>query len=190
MRCTFTNARDRGTLKIKKIIQGNDGTTFDILVNGSTPPLLNDIGGVGTAGFVEFVVNTGAHTVTETLGNGDSVPASAWMQDFSQCNGGQPLQVAAGRTVECTITNSRKPKLTVTKNVVGRPSSSTSSTVSSSCSPRPAPSTSQTFTCRARQVSHPISETLAGGGPVGNAWDVAWAGDCAGAGHTVSARVG
>ena len=183
--CSITNTRDKGLLKVKKVILGNanEPAIFDLAVDGVPVPGLNDVPYPGGEATVELP--TGSHTVSETFGNGAAV-SSDWVVQWSDnCPNGVVTVVKGTDPTVCTVTNKRKPKLTVTKNVVGSTQQFDIFDGVAKLLTSSGATTSQTFTY-ATEGSHAISETLAGGDPVGNGWDVAWAGDCAGAGHTVT----
>ncbi len=183
--CTITNSRNTGLLKVKKVIlsNANEDSRFDLAVDGLPVPGLNDVAYPGGEATVELP--TGSHTVSETFGNGATV-SSDWVVQWSDnCPNGVATVVKGSDPTVCTVTNKRKPKLTVTKNVVGSTQQFDILDGVAKLFTSSGASTSQTFTF-GTEGSHPISETLAGGGAVGSAWDVAWVGDCAGAGHTVS----
>ena len=96
-----------------KVIQGGNGAAFDLKVNGNT--VLDDVAGSGGQVTNTYPVGT-AYTVTETLGNGDAVDPAVWETTLSgDCAG----SLAAGDDKTCTITNKRKPKLTVVKVIQG-----------------------------------------------------------------------
>ena len=97
---------------MKRII-GGDGSSFDISV-GATKVI--DDGGDATAH--TGVYDPGSYPITETLGNGDPIPAG-WSTGFSgDCPQGI-VTLDYGDDKTCTITNSKLPILTVIKNVVG-----------------------------------------------------------------------
>ena len=174
----------KGRLTVKKVIlsNANEAATFDLAVGGLAVPGLNDVAYPGGEATVELT--TGQHTVSETFGNGGAV-SSDWLVQWSDnCPNGVATVTAAAQPTVCTVTNKRKPELTVTKNDRLR-AAVRHLRRSDEALHLDGPSTSQTFTFGSTDT-HAISETLAGGGAVGPAWDVSFAGDCAGAGHTVS----
>ena len=110
--CTITNKR-KPKLTVVKVIEGGNGASFDLAVNGST--VLENVGGSGGQVTNTYPVGT-EYTVTETLGNGDAVDPAVWETSSSaDCAG----SLAAGDEKTCTITNKRKPKLTVVKVIEG-----------------------------------------------------------------------
>ena len=110
--CTVTNKR-KPKLTVVKVIEGGNGASFDLKVNGGT--VLNDVDGVGGQVTDTYPVDT-AYSVTETLGNGDAVDPAVWESSSSaDCAG----TLAAGDDKTCTITNKRKPVLTVVKHILG-----------------------------------------------------------------------
>ena len=183
--CSITNTRDKGLLTVRKVIlsKAGEAATFDLAVDGLPVPGLNDVTYPGNEATVELP--TGSHTVSETFGNGGAV-SSEWVVEWSDnCPNGVVTVVKGTSPTVCTVTNKRKPKLTVTKNVVGSTQQFDILDGVAKLFTSSGASTSQTLTYDA-EGSHTIGEALVGGAPVGNGWDVAWAGDCAGAGHTVS----
>ena len=96
-----------------KVIEGGNGAAFDLAVNDST--VLDDLGGSGGQVTNTYDVSTN-YSVTETLGNGDAVDPAVWETTMSSdCQG----SLAAGDEKTCTVTNKRKPKLTVIKVIEG-----------------------------------------------------------------------
>ncbi|HEX6717307.1 MAG TPA: hypothetical protein VF088_09350 [Pyrinomonadaceae bacterium] len=116
--CTITNTRKARLTVTKTLVPSNDTGLFNLKIDGTT--YASDVGNNGTTG-VQFV-NIGSHTVSETAGTGTS------LGDYTSVIGGDcdssgNVTLAAGDNKTCTITNTRKPKLTVTKILV--PSSDT-----------------------------------------------------------------
>ncbi len=110
--CTITNKR-KPKLTVVKVIEGGNGAAFDLKVNDAT--VLDDVDGNGGQVTNTYPVDT-AYSVTETLGNGDPVDPAVWETTLSgDCAG----SLAAGDDKTCTITNKRKPKLTVVKVIEG-----------------------------------------------------------------------
>ena len=110
--CTITNKR-KPKLTVVKVIEGGNGAAFDLKVNDAT--VLDNVGGAGGQVTNTYPVGT-SYTVSETLGNGDAVDPAVWETSSSaNCAG----TLAAGDEKTCTITNKRKPKLTVVKVIEG-----------------------------------------------------------------------
>ncbi|HEV3479729.1 MAG TPA: hypothetical protein VG144_09800, partial [Gaiellaceae bacterium] len=110
--CTLTNKR-KPKLTVVKVIAGGNGASFDLAVNGAT--VLDDVSGAGGQATNTYAVDT-AYTVSETLGNGAAVDPAVWETTTSgDCAG----TLAAGDDKTCTLTNKRKPKLTVVKVIAG-----------------------------------------------------------------------
>ena len=102
------------------MIEGGNGAAFDLAVNDAT--VLDDVSGAGGQVPTEpklTVIGEGPPRTpsTETLGNGDepSDPAGSAATERRNCAG----TLAAGDDKTCTITNKRKPKLTVVKVIEG-----------------------------------------------------------------------
>ena len=120
--CTFTNSKRPQLTVIKKIVGGN-GTTdsFDVKVDGAAK--IDDATNTDPAGTSSgvFAVSAGAHAVTETLGDGSTpVSPADWRVSYSgDCDSSGNLDVQNDQSKTCTITNSKLPKLTVIKQIVG-----------------------------------------------------------------------
>ena len=116
--CTITNTRPgqlTGTLVVNKVCDPTtDGGRFDLEID--TIPFADRPCGGSTG---EVTVSAGAHTVSESGGTDTSL--ADYTTAFSaNCPGGS-VDVPAGTTVTCTITNTRNPlpaTLTVTKACV------------------------------------------------------------------------
>jgi len=125
--CTFTNTRTTGTLEVRKALSPTDDPgTFDLSIDGTVRKAAATHN--GTTGAV--TVAPGTHTVAEAAAAGtagDEYTASLACVDTSVVSKsavdasvevvGDTVTVAAGATVICTFTNTRKPAdLTVTKS--------------------------------------------------------------------------
>ncbi|HEU4942811.1 MAG TPA: hypothetical protein VFT18_06065, partial [Gaiellaceae bacterium] len=105
--CTITNSK-LPRLRVVKEIEGGDGSTFDISV-GATKVL--DDAGDGSSD--ERSYSPGTYAVSETFGDGGAI-GSAWTVVFSgDCDENGSVSLAYGDAKTCTVTNKRKPKLTV-----------------------------------------------------------------------------
>ena len=170
---------------MKKVIVGKAGetATFDLFVDKIPVPGLNDVAYPGAEMTVELP--TGSHTVSETFG--DATPVSTdWVVEWSDnCPNGVVTVVKSVDPTVCTVTNKRKPTLTVTKNVVGSQQKFEIYDGVTKLFTSAGASTNQTFTY-VSEGTHAIGETLLGGGAVDASWDVQWAGDCVGTGHQVT----
>ncbi len=114
---TITNTYNpsTGTLEVKKILNPSGDTgRFNLQIDGSTAGTGANVGNSGTTGAVALTV--GAHVVSETAGTG--VNLSDYIQAFSgDCDTTGDITLAAGDNKTCTITNTRKGSLQVTKTV-------------------------------------------------------------------------
>ena len=115
--CTITNTRQPRLEVVKKIVGGN-GTSdaFDVKVDGVTK--LNDAVSTAPAGTSsgQFNSTIGAHAVTETFGDGTTAVSSDWIVQYGDdCDSSGNVTLAAGDVKKCTITNTKKPRLTVNK---------------------------------------------------------------------------
>ena len=121
--CVITNTRKPRVTVTKDLVPSGDGGLFDLQVNGTTQA--DDVGDGGTTGYVNVAVGSNP-TVGELAGAGTSLNdyessiACTGDSSASSSNSG-PLSVgvlAAGDVVDCTITNTRKARVNVTKDLV------------------------------------------------------------------------
>ena len=169
--CTITNKR-KPKLTVVKQIEGGNGAGFDLKVNDST--VLDDVDGTGGQASNTYPVDT-AYTVTETLANGDPVDPALWETTTSgNCSG----TLAAGDDKTCTITNKRKPKLTVVKQILGGDGSSFDISVGATKVLDDAGDGS-TDTRTYDPGTYAITETLGTGGPVPAGWSTSYSSSCA-----------
>jgi hypothetical protein len=112
--CTFTNERKPQLTVTKVCSPTTDGGRFDLQIDGATAGTGDDAAcGTGTTGAVE--VSIGSHTASETAGTNTDL-ANYFAPVFGgDCNASGVVSIAAGDNKTCTITNTRRPKLTVTK---------------------------------------------------------------------------
>jgi hypothetical protein len=120
--CTITNKRKPRVKVTKSLTAGDDGL-FDLQVNGVTKK--DDATDGGHTGYVNVAVGSNptvgevAGTPATNLSDYDSSIACSGDSTASSSNVG-PLSLgtlAAGAVVDCTITNNRKARLAVVKNV-------------------------------------------------------------------------
>ena len=112
--CTITNSR-RPTLTVtKEIVGGAGGHSFDLLIG--TTVAADNVGDGGSTGAVDLDPST--YTVSETFGDGSAVTGFD-VEITGDCNPAGQVELEYGEDAECTITNSRRPTLTVTKEIVG-----------------------------------------------------------------------
>jgi uncharacterized repeat protein (TIGR01451 family) len=110
--CTITNTR-KPTLTVNKVCApANDAGKFNLQIDGSTAGTGANAACGGTTGAV--LSSVGAHSVGETAGTGTS------LADYISVTGGDcaangSITLSAGQNAVCTITNTRKPTLTVNK---------------------------------------------------------------------------
>jgi uncharacterized repeat protein (TIGR01451 family) len=119
--CTFTNTRKTGSIKVDKVWVGPGGqTTLKIGTTAGGSETKSQV--TGSAGAAPLTtgaqtVNTGTYYVAESGGLTD------YTTDLVCTNGGSPITpgasnsvtVAEGSNIVCTFTNTRKPKLSITK---------------------------------------------------------------------------
>ena len=173
--CTITNKR-KPKLTVVKVIEGGNGASFDLKVNGAT--VLNDVDGVGGQVTNTYPVDT-AFSVTETLGNGDAVDPAVWETTSSgDCSG----TLHAGDDKTCTITNKRKPKLTVVKVIEGGNGASFDLSVNDSVVLDDVDGNGgQVTNTYPVGTAYSVTETLGNGNAVDPAvWETSNSGDCAG----------
>ncbi len=178
--CTITNKR-KPKLTVVKVIAGGNGASFDLSVNNSV--VLNDVSGTGGQVTNTYPVDT-AYSVSETLGNGDAVDPNVWeASNSADCTG----SLAAGEHKTCTITNKRKPKLTVVKVIAGGNGASFDLSVNNSVVLNDVSGTGgQVTNTYPVDTAYSVSETLGNGDAVDPAvWETSNSADCTG-----SARAG
>ena len=113
--CTFVNERDAGTLEIVKQVESYNETddVFDLQLDGET--VLEDATDNSTTG--AMLLTTGDHTVGEIAGN-DTTDLEDYIVTFSEsCEDGN-VTVEKGEDVVCTITNTAKSTIVITKNAL------------------------------------------------------------------------
>jgi len=108
--CTFVNDDIAPTLTIEKACDPmDDDGLFNLLIDGSGS---TDTACGGSYGPIELAA--GAHTVSETAGSGTELSSyDSIIGGDCAANGG--ITLAVGEDKVCTVTNRRKPTLTVTK---------------------------------------------------------------------------
>ena len=110
--CVFTNTKNP-TLTVNKVCAPtNDTGKFDLRIDGSVAGSGDDALCGGTTGAVE--VSVGSHTVSELAGTGTNLSNYTTVIG-GQCGTDGSVTLAAGDAKVCTITNTRKPTLTVNK---------------------------------------------------------------------------
>ncbi len=169
--CTITNKR-KPKLTVVKVIEGGNGAAFDLKVNDST--VLDDVSGTGGQVTNTYPVGT-AYSVSETLGNGGAVDPAVWETSASaDCEG----TLAAGEHKTCTITNKRKPVLTVVKHIIGGDGSVFDISVGDVKALDDASNGSSDTRTYAPGI-YAVSETLGNGSPVPGGWSTSFSSDCA-----------
>src|SRR5207302_276482 len=114
--CTFNNTK-RGQIVVKENSLPNDAQDFAFSAGGGLSP----------SSFSLDDDSDGTLSNTQTLGNvtpgagysvSETVP-SGWDQTGASCSDGSPpsnIDLAAGETVTCTFTNTKRAQLTVVKD--------------------------------------------------------------------------
>jgi len=111
--CTITNTR-KATLTVTKVcVPTTDDGKFNLQIDGATPATGANAACGGSTDAVQ--VSIGSHTVGETAGNGTSLGDYLAPAYGGACDGSGNVSLAAGENKTCTITNTRKPTLTVNK---------------------------------------------------------------------------
>src|SRR4051794_2431728 len=118
--CTYFNNKKPSLTVNKVLAPANDAGKFNLQIDGSTAGTGANVGNGGTTGAV--LVSTGSHTVGEAAGTATSL-ADFTSSTSCSINGGagsatSTVNLAAGDSAVCTITNTRTPKLTVIKHVI------------------------------------------------------------------------
>jgi hypothetical protein len=113
--CTITNTRKTGTIVVKKqLMPSTDSGLFDLQVDGDNVATQVGDGGTGSK-----VVNTGTHTVGEAGANLADYTSSTSCETAAgysvAVSAAGALNVGAGDTITCTITNTRKTGTIVVK---------------------------------------------------------------------------
>jgi hypothetical protein len=110
--CTITNTR-KPTLTVNKVcVPTTDNGKFNLRIDGVIAGSGTDALCGGTTGAV--VSTIGSHTVSETGGTGTNLTSYNSVIG-GQCAADGTVSLAAGENKTCTITNTRKPGLTVNK---------------------------------------------------------------------------
>ena len=114
--CTFNDVK-RGHLIVSKVTEPSSDTTtqFGVTASGTgtiSPPAIRTLTGNGSS--TDYEVTPATYSVAES-----TIP-TGWEQVTNTC---QNVEVAAGATQACTITNRKKPELRVNKVLM--PSSDT-----------------------------------------------------------------
>ena len=113
--CTYTN-REPPTLTVNKIlVPSNDTGLFNLRIDGATAGTGANVGNGGTTGAVQ--VSVGSHTVSETAGTNTAL-ADYVTVIGGDCAADGTVTLASGDDKTCTITNTRRPTLTVNKVLV------------------------------------------------------------------------
>jgi uncharacterized repeat protein (TIGR01451 family) len=176
--CTITNKR-KPKLTVVKVIEGGNGASFDLKVNGQT--VLDDLSGSGGQVTNTYPVDT-AYTVSETLGNGDPVDPAVWETTLSaDCAG----TLAAGDDKTCTVTNKRRPKLTVVKHILGGDGSTFDISVGGTKVLDDA-GHGASDTRVYQPGTYAITEALGNGQPIPSGWSTSFSSDCSGGSVTLA----
>jgi hypothetical protein len=110
--CTITNTR-KPTLTVNKVcVPTNDTGKFNLQIDAATAGTGANASCGGTTGAV--VSSIGAHTVGETAGTATSLSSYNTVIG-GDCASNGSITLSAGQNATCTITNTRKPGLTVNK---------------------------------------------------------------------------
>jgi plastocyanin len=169
--CTFTNVK-RGRIVIVKDAVPDDPQDFSFTTSGGLSPasfsLDDDSNGTLSNTQTFNNVAAGTYSVSEQ-------PTSGWVQDGATCDDGSTtasISVAAGETVTCTFTNSRKGQLVVVKDAQPNDAQDFSFTAGGGLSPSSFQldddsdgtlSNTRTFTSVDPGSGYSVSETVPGG---------------------------
>ncbi|MGD8999183.1 MAG: hypothetical protein PVF75_02115 [Granulosicoccaceae bacterium] len=118
--CTFSNAQPE--LKVTKVVNacGTDPGQFGLQIDGDTKTTVGQAGGSTDPYYVSL---DAAHTVSELV-SGTGVTAASYATTIDAActdngNGTGSVTPTSLGLHECTITNTRKPRVTVNKTTVG-----------------------------------------------------------------------
>jgi uncharacterized repeat protein (TIGR01451 family) len=119
--CTFTNTRKTGTIKVDKAWVGPGGqTTLKIGTTSGGSEVKSEV--TGSAGAAPLTtgaqtVNIGTYYVAESGGLDNYTTSLSCMDGVTPLTigAGSSVTVAENSAVVCTFTNTRKPKLSITK---------------------------------------------------------------------------
>jgi|GEM_PF-1121900 len=113
--CTFTNTQVLGKIIVDKVTNpSGDPTSFDFTTTYGSPFSLTDAATPNDSGFII----PGTYQVTEAANAAYVTTATCTSSIGDPADDPSSINLAAGETVTCTFTNTKKPKLTVTKIVV------------------------------------------------------------------------
>jgi hypothetical protein len=112
--CVITNDDIGPTLTVNKVLDpANDAGKFDLFIDDGI--IVDDVGNGGTTGAVPLIA--GAHTVKEEAHAGTDI--NNYTSVFSgDCDSQGNVNLSVGDTKTCTITNTRKSTIKVTKIMV------------------------------------------------------------------------
>ena len=113
--CTFVNEQVLGKIIVDKVtVPGTDATSFDFTTTYGSPFSLTNAATPNDSGFIV----PGTYQVTETANADYDTTATCTSSLGHPADNPNSINLDAGETVTCTFTNTKKPKLTVTKIVV------------------------------------------------------------------------
>ncbi len=112
--CTITNTRKPTLTVTKVLVPDTDDGLFNLQIDGSN--VVTNVGNGGSTGAV--LVSIGSHSITETAGITSTNLANYTTVIGGDCDAEGSITLAAGETATCVITNTRRPTLTVVKEVV------------------------------------------------------------------------
>ncbi len=107
--CTITNTRKGHLIVQKTTVPGGDQTAFTINASGTGIITGGGGGSVTDATDNDYEVTPGTYSVAETVPDG-------WSKTGDTC---QNVEVAAGATVNCLLTNTKLANLIIVKDTVG-----------------------------------------------------------------------
>jgi uncharacterized repeat protein (TIGR01451 family) len=106
--CTYSNTKKGHLIVQKTTLPSGDSTTFDITASGSGTITGGGTGTVSDSTDKNYEVTPGTYSVAETAKSG-------WSKTGDTC---QNVDVAAGQTVYCLLTNTKLAKLKIVKDAV------------------------------------------------------------------------
>ena len=113
--CTFVNEQVLGKIVVDKVtVPGGDTTSFNFTTTYGSPFSLTDGATPNDSGFIV----PGTYQVTETANADYDTTATCTSSLGHPADNPNSINLDPGETVTCTFTNTKKPKLTVTKIVI------------------------------------------------------------------------
>lgn len=118
--CTFTNTVQRGTIVVVKNAMGGDGTfTFNGTWDGASGFTMTTVDGAASTTFADVVI--GSYTLEEVVPAGWDLADLDCVSTAEGGTTGGSIELTAGATVTCTVSNIAQPPLTIVKTIASGP---------------------------------------------------------------------